>query len=64
LFQVPEAPANEAERLEFLHSCGILDTPKDERFERVTRLATDFYGADAAFIGFVDDHYQDEVDQR
>lgn len=58
MFVVPPPPVNEAARLEFLFSCGILDTPKDERFDRVTRLAARFYGADVAFLGFVDDRYQ------
>lgn len=58
MFAVPPPPSNEAERLDFLYSCGILDTPRDERFDRITRLATEFYGADVAFIGFIDDRYQ------
>jgi len=58
VFAVPQPPSNEVERLDFLYSCGILDTPRDERFDRVTRLAAQFYAADAAFLGFVDDRYQ------
>jgi diguanylate cyclase (GGDEF)-like protein len=55
---VPAPPINEAERLDILYSCGILDTPRDERFDRVTRLAALFYDADVAFLGFMDDQYQ------
>jgi len=58
VFAVPQPPSNEAERLDFLFSCGILDTPRDERFDRITRLASQFYEADAAFLGFIDDRYQ------
>ncbi|MCG7391791.1 sensor domain-containing diguanylate cyclase [Microvirga sp. ACRRW] len=58
MFAVPQPPLNEAERLDFLFSCGILDTPPDERFDRITRLATQFYEADVAFLGFIDDRYQ------
>ncbi|WP_262031213.1 diguanylate cyclase domain-containing protein, partial [Microvirga sp. Mcv34] len=58
MFAVPQHPSNEAERLDVLFSCGILDTAPDERFDRITRLAAQFYKADAAFIGFVDDRYQ------
>ncbi|MBA1157594.1 diguanylate cyclase [Microvirga sp. Marseille-Q2068] len=58
MFAVPQPPTNEAERLDFLYSCGILDTSPDERFDRITRLAAQFYEADAAFIGFIDDRYQ------
>ena len=55
MFVVPPPPANEAERLDFLLSCGILDTPQDERFDRLTRIASRVYGADVAFLSFVDD---------
>jgi hypothetical protein len=58
VFVVPPPPADEAERLDFLVSCGILDTPPDERFDRLTRLASRVYGADVAFLSFVDDRYQ------
>ncbi len=58
VFAVPPEPSNEAERLDFLYSCGILDTPREERFDRITRLAAQFYGADVAFLGFMDDRYQ------
>jgi diguanylate cyclase (GGDEF)-like protein len=54
LFVSPNPPANESERLAFLHSCGILDTPEDERFDRLTRLATRYFDAETAFIGFID----------
>jgi len=58
VFVVPPPPANEAERLDFLLSCGILDTPQDERFDRLTRIAARVYGADVAFLSFLDDRYQ------
>ncbi|WP_262030750.1 sensor domain-containing diguanylate cyclase [Microvirga sp. Mcv34] len=58
MFVVPPLPANEAERLDFLLSCGILDTPQDERFGRLTRIASRVYEADVAFLSFVDDRYQ------
>jgi GAF domain-containing protein len=58
VFVVTPPPANEADRLDFLISCGILDTPQDERFDRLTRVAARVYGADVAFLSFVDDRYQ------
>jgi diguanylate cyclase (GGDEF)-like protein len=58
VFVVPPPPANEAERLDFLVSCGILDTPQDERFDRLTRIAARVYDADIAFLSFVDDGIQ------
>lgn len=51
-------PANEMERLKVLMACNIMDTGSDERFDRLTRLATRFYAADVAFIGLVDADYQ------
>jgi hypothetical protein len=38
VFVVPPPPANEAERLAFLVSCGILDKLQDKRFDRLTRI--------------------------
>jgi diguanylate cyclase (GGDEF)-like protein len=57
MFTEPAPPANETERLSFLYACGILDTPQDERFDRITRLATHIYRADLAFLAFTDDRY-------
>lgn len=54
----PPTPANELRRLDALAACAIIDTPKDERFDRLTRLAMQYYGADAAFIGVIDADYQ------
>lgn len=58
MWQIPPDPPNEAERLAALAACQIMDTPHDERFDRLTFLAQRFYGADVAFIGFIDDKYQ------
>ncbi|MCK0195815.1 diguanylate cyclase [Ancylobacter sp. 6x-1] len=55
---MPEPPSNESARLEVLAACQIMDTPADERFERLTRLASRVYDADLAFIGLVDEHSQ------
>ena len=40
-------------RLAALDRCGILDTPPDPHFDRITRLAAQFFGAPMAAIGFV-----------
>ncbi|WP_457094489.1 sensor domain-containing diguanylate cyclase [Microvirga sp. P5_D2] len=58
MFAEPPLPSNEEERVNILFNCGILDTIRDERFDRITRLAADFYEADVAFLGFVDDRHQ------
>ena len=54
----PAAPANEAERLTVLATCGLMDTPPDERFDRLTRLARRLYAADIAFLGLIDGTHQ------
>lgn len=54
MWRVPDAPANETQRVAALVACDILDTPREERFDRLSWLAQRFYGADVAFIGFVD----------
>ncbi|MFT0859770.1 GGDEF domain-containing protein [Ancylobacter sp. G4_0304] len=58
MWRSPPAPENEAARVAALQACGIMDTPAEERFDRLTRLAQRLYSADVAFIGFVDEHYQ------
>lgn len=54
----PAAPANEAQRLTVLATCGLMDTPPDERFDRLTRLARRLYEADVAFLGLIDGTHQ------
>lgn len=46
--------AGEAKRLEALHRLGILDTPAEERFDRITRLAKRIFGVPVALVSFVD----------
>lgn len=36
----------------------MLDTPPDERFDRITRIAARVYGADVAFLSFMDENQQ------
>lgn len=58
MWSPPAAPANEADRLAVLATCGLMDTPPDERFDRLTRLARRLYGADVAFLGLIDATHQ------
>ena len=58
MWHVPPPPANEPQRLAALDACGIMDTPRDERFDRLTRLAKRLYDADVSFMGFIDDEQQ------
>ena len=41
-------PANEEQRLAALRALGILDTPPEERFDRITRLAKRVFGVPIA----------------
>ncbi len=50
----PPPPSDEHDRLDELYSYGLLDTPPEERFDRITRIASRFYDADVAFLSFVD----------
>ncbi|WEK51304.1 MAG: sensor domain-containing diguanylate cyclase [Candidatus Kaistia colombiensis] len=58
MWHPPPPPASEAERLAELQSYDILDTPPDERFDRITRIASRVYGADVAFLSFIDVNQQ------
>ncbi len=50
----PTTPINEAERLADLRALRILDTPHDERFDRVVRLARQVFGVSIAYIAMID----------
>jgi signal transduction histidine kinase/CheY-like chemotaxis protein len=52
--KTPPLPANEEQRLAALRALGILDTPPEERFDRITRLARRLFGVPIALISFVD----------
>jgi hypothetical protein len=45
---------DEEQRLAALHGLGILDTPADERFDRITRLAASIFNAPMALVSLVD----------
>ncbi|MDH3445773.1 MAG: CHASE domain-containing protein, partial [Deltaproteobacteria bacterium] len=51
---VPAFPSDESERVEALHASGLLDTPTEERFDRITRLAQRFFNVPIAIISLVD----------
>lgn len=52
--QRPATPENEPQRLQALRHCSILDTPAEERFDRLTRLAQQIFGTQMALISLVD----------
>ncbi|MGC8120343.1 ATP-binding protein [Marinobacter sp. VGCF2001] len=52
--KTPERPTNEAERLSALEAMELLDTPAEERFDRVTRLAASLFDVPIALVSLVD----------
>jgi two-component system, sensor histidine kinase and response regulator len=53
-----EFPANENERLDDLLALHILDTPEEERFDRITRLASEMLGFPVVLVSLVDSQRQ------
>jgi diguanylate cyclase (GGDEF)-like protein len=51
-------PDNDTERVASLQKLDILDTPAEERFDRLTRLASQFYNAPVSMLTFVDKERQ------
>jgi hypothetical protein len=47
-------PIHECERIAALHACRILDTPPEQDFDALTRIAARLFGVKAAAIGFMD----------
>jgi GAF domain-containing protein len=56
--ETPKIPEDEKERLYQLRSAGILDTPPEERFDRVTRMARRLFGVPIALVSLIDEHRQ------
>jgi len=56
--QKPEIPADETKRLESLKSLKILDTQSEERFDRVTRMASRVFDVPIALVSLVDENRQ------
>lgn len=50
----PPIPDDEQERLAALQELRILDTPAEERFDRITRIARDLFAVPIALISLVD----------
>ena len=54
----PPKPSNEKERLEALRNLLILDTPPEERFDRITQFASFEFDVPIAVITLVDEERQ------
>src|SRR5512147_1227764 len=52
--QRPSMPLDETTRLESLRGLNVLDTPAEERFDRITRLAQRILDTPIVIIGLVD----------
>ena len=55
---VPKLAASEKERLKTLRSLSILDTPSEERFDRITRMARRLFNVPIALISLIDEDRQ------
>lgn len=51
---LPSIPENEEKRLATLHALHILDTPREERYDRISRLAQSFFHVPIAGITLID----------
>lgn len=47
-------PPDEAERLQELHGLALLDTPPEERFDRITRIASEALDVPVAVVSLID----------
>jgi diguanylate cyclase (GGDEF)-like protein len=56
--QAPAIPDNEASRLSALRSLNILDTPAEERFDRLTRMAKRMFRVPIALVSIIDENRQ------
>jgi len=56
--KIPDTPHDEQARLETLRSLGILDTPQEERFDHLTRIAKRLFGVPIALVSLVDENRQ------
>lgn len=52
--QKPSIPSDETQRLKTLRDLRLLDTPPEERFDRVTRLARQVFSTQIALVSLVD----------
>lgn len=54
----PAVPVDESERVALLRDMAILDTPPEERFDRVTRLAAALFDVPIALVSLLDTNRQ------
>jgi PAS domain S-box-containing protein len=54
----PPIPTNEPQRLAALYALKLLDTPPEQRFDRITLIAQHVFGVPISLISLVDAHRQ------
>ncbi len=54
----PAIPSNESDRLASLNALQILDTPREERFERIVKLTAEVMQVPIAYIALIDSDRQ------
>lgn len=54
--KAPEIPQDEPYRLQALRTLNILDTKREERFDRLTRLTRRIFNVPVAMLSFADEH--------
>ncbi|HZK91970.1 MAG TPA: MBL fold metallo-hydrolase [Stellaceae bacterium] len=54
----PPVPKDEARRLAALHHLSILDTAPEERFDKLTRIATSAFDVPVALVSLIDENRQ------
>lgn len=54
----PEIPENESERLATLYQLHILDTEREERFDRISRIACKLFSVPIVVISFLEEERQ------
>ncbi|WP_026376206.1 GAF domain-containing protein [Aestuariibacter salexigens] len=54
----PELPANENQRIATLQSLSLLDTPAEEKLDRITRMASNIFDVPIALVSLVDANRQ------
>ena len=55
---LPDVPRNEKERLQALHALSILDSETEDHFDRLTRLAANYFNVKTCLISLVDSDRQ------
>ena len=56
--KIAELPPNEDARIAALHALRILDTPPEQRFDRLTRLARRLFDVPIAAVSLIDANRQ------